>query len=210
MLSRFNVFRLVSDLRTSIRDRGKDGNPPDRLSRFVLIALPAFVAWSAFHWSWPLKGGADLIAAFSLTAGVMLAVFALLAGWRTRLAERLSTWGSVEQPDRSLIDEAVRHTLVSTLFCVAGTGLSLWASATTPNDGQAPPALAAACYAVATLVALLITAVVVLAYGAYTETMNSMESENRSLLTDSDRAAFRRGPRQSTAVPTANSAHPQP
>lgn len=202
MFSRFNVFRLLRDQFASVRNLSKRRRPLDLGSLVGLVAVPLGVVGCAYNWSWPLKGGAELMGTFSLTAGIMLAVFALLAAWRTRLAERLTSWGAAEQPDRSLIDEAVRHSLGATLASVAGAALSLWASASAaaPNaNGMTSRAIAAVCYGASAYVGLLIVAVVVLAYAAYTDTMSSIERENRSLLKDPDRAALK--PKLKTNAP---------
>lgn len=200
MFSRVNIFRLLRDEINGIRDHSdlavsagsvapasmnsSAALPRDRSTLLLLIAVPVGIAYVAIRRNWTLSTGADLLAAFSLTAGVLLAVFALIASWRERLANRIKLREVSERLARQRLDEAARHTLTATVFCVVGASLSIVASATVHgNPPRTSSIIAAAAYGVFSIVGLLILMVVLLVHDVFSSTIQGIENEKLAELT---------------------------
>lgn len=70
------------------------------------------------------SGGA-LIAGFSLTAAVLIGVFAQLAQWRDRLLDRARERWLTDAPARRAVDRAVAHVLVGVVGSTIATGAAV-------------------------------------------------------------------------------------
>lgn len=113
-------WRGLSDLRN-----GK-GRRPDVLARIVVVGVPAALLVAALVFDWGLKAvAASLIGGFALIAGVLIAVFAQLANWRTRLDDRAQFRPNSEAPARRLVDAAVAHTLIGVLASALGAAVAV-------------------------------------------------------------------------------------
>lgn len=70
------------------------------------------------------SGGA-LIAGFSLTAAVLIGVFAQLAQWRDRLLDRAQERWLTDAPARRAVDRAVAHVLVGVVGATVASGVAV-------------------------------------------------------------------------------------
>ncbi|WP_161965022.1 hypothetical protein [Ornithinimicrobium cerasi] len=90
---------------------GSGGRPTWTAVALYLVPFAAGV-WS-YVATWNLSSSvANLIGGFALIAGVLMAVFSLLAGWRRELENRASKRPSSESWARREVHAAVAHTLV--------------------------------------------------------------------------------------------------
>lgn len=110
----------LSDLRN-----GADGKA-DWTTRGILYGLLLGTIGLSFWRDVDLDGIADaLVGGYALVAGVLIAVFAQLAAWRTRLDDRAAFRPRSEAPARRLVDAAVAHALVGVLASAIGVGLAV-------------------------------------------------------------------------------------
>jgi hypothetical protein len=123
------------------------------------VYLPPLVM-AALSWKLQIdisRAAAVLAGGFALVAGVLIAAFAQIAGWRGRLDSRaLSGRIESEAPARRAVDAAAAHSLVGVAASVTATALAVAVEAL-----QKPPlplvwTLAAVSTWVATLLLLLV------------------------------------------------------
>lgn len=71
------------------------------------------------------SSGGALIAGFSLTAAVLIGVFAQLAQWRDRLLDRAGERWLTDAPARRAVDHAVAHVLVGVIGSTIASGVAV-------------------------------------------------------------------------------------
>lgn len=123
-MNRMNPSALIAAHWKGLQSRaypsngGEPTTTPDGLARLISAGAPVTVGGVAVIFIWQgnlhlAEGTASLVVtAATLAVGGMLAAFAQLASWRSRLAERDL---DIQRPLRALIDEAVVHILLAVL-----------------------------------------------------------------------------------------------
>ncbi|GAA4840552.1 hypothetical protein GCM10023221_17860 [Luteimicrobium xylanilyticum] len=145
------------------------GGAPRWVTRAVLYGAPVMAAGVAIWQSWGVRSVADtLIAAFSLLTGVLIAVFAQIAGWRTRLDDRASDRPVSEAPARRAVDATAAHALVGVVACCLATGTSVLAKVEIPPERV----WSGLSVGLALYVALLILLIVGTVFGAYQDNVD--------------------------------------
>lgn len=119
----------LSDLRNA-----RDGAPRWGV-RWTLVLVPAAIAGLVIWREWDLRPAAgSLIGGFALVAGVLIAVFAQFAAWRTRLDERARFRQESEAPARRAVDAAAAHALWGVVTNVLSVAVAVVLEVGTPID----------------------------------------------------------------------------
>ena len=121
MTDRFDVGPLLGGMFTRLRRRSQTGEEAtDWIAVGALILLPLAIvialAWSQFVARRPDQ----LIAAFALLAGSLVAAFSLLATWRSQIPG--DSDGSMNVARRR-VDEAAAHSLTAAFGCMVGAAV---------------------------------------------------------------------------------------
>jgi len=103
--------------------------------------LPLAMAGLSIVLDWQIRKPEALLAGFSLLAGSLLGVFSQLAGWRSRLSERETTYKTTERRYRRAVDEAVAHTLIAALASMAAAILMIVLANLLPDTASASSVL---------------------------------------------------------------------
>lgn len=185
MTDRFNPGPLIVRAFNEMRRRSQIGEePPDRLSRLILIALPLIMGFTSWWFAWSVRSADSMVAGFSLLAAALLAVVPQLASWRQRLSDRNRASEGVA---RRKLDEAVANTLVGVLASIALALVSvILANIVIPSSPSAGDAaypevarlLTASLVAGGTYLGLVILLVVNLLFDAYTDASADSQSHH--------------------------------
>lgn len=122
------LARVVRDHFAGISDPANGaGARPYLFTRVLVYGLPVAVGTAAFVLSWDVRPlSSSLVAAYTLAAGVLIAAFAQIASWRSRLEDRAKDRPRSESPARRALNRAAAHTLVGVLASLLATVLTLF------------------------------------------------------------------------------------
>lgn len=107
-----------------LRDQGSGSGGDFRRSAAVVIGLAVVLTLIAVIQGWDLSDAVEsLLGAFSITAGVLMGVFALLASWRDRLEGSSGLAWDAQTRARREVRSAASHALFGVLLSVVGSVL---------------------------------------------------------------------------------------
>ncbi|MGV0695870.1 hypothetical protein [Mycobacterium paraintracellulare] len=117
---RFNIGPILAGhwRGLSVVDKHGQLKGPDYAARITLVVGPTLVGVAIWHWKTTFNAPGALLSGFALLSGVLLTVFAQLAGMRLKLNDQ-DDESDRRQVLKDSIDEAVAHVLVAAILGLA-------------------------------------------------------------------------------------------
>lgn len=134
-----------------------------------VYGLPLAVVVLSLWRGWQLQSVSALLTAVSILAGGSLSAFTHLSTLRIKLTERANRFQVVDGPERTMMDHAATHLLMSVLTSVVTCAVLVVALATTPDGNLVSINVTAVTNGLVTYLGILFLWSVPRLYNAYVE-----------------------------------------